>query len=189
MKLKLLKALLVVVVLAGLFVKFFMIGAGENVKFTPAQEGTWPTVSGTTLLGNDFTLPKDFDHDINLVVIVFKLSHQDEINTWINAFKTLGFSDMNLGFYEVPVVYEMEFTQRFFLNNAMKFGIPDEDQKRRTITVYLDRSQFLKTMNLDENKIYAFLIDREGKILWMQEGIFTDEINESLRTALEKFLM
>ncbi len=188
MKQKIFTGLAVVVVLSVLFLKFFTIGAGDNTKFTPTSEGIWPVMTGITLLGDEFTLPKDFDHEINLVVIGFKRSHQDEINTWIEAFQTRGFSDMDLGFYEVPVVYEMEFTQRFFLNNAMKFGVPGEEQKRRTITVYLDRSQFLKTMNMDEDKIYALLINRQGQILWVIDGVFTDETERRLRAALKEHI-
>lgn len=175
-----------IVIVAGLFLKFYTIGAGNNVVFTPTSGATFPQITGTTLTGEDFIVPNDLDRDINLVVIGFKRRHQEDISTWIDAYNTQGYKAMDIGFYEVPVVYEMEFIQRFFLNNAMKFGVTDKTQRERTVTVFLDQSKFLKSMAMDEDKIYALLLDRQGTILWIQEGVYTPEIGQALKTKLSE---
>ena len=181
MKKKLVLIFAAIFVVMGLVAKFVLIGAGDISKFTPAEAETWPTLSGTTLLGDDFTMPQDFDLNLNLVLIGFKRSHQEDINTWTQAFKPYELEELALGFYEVPIVYEMEFTQRFFLNNAMKFGVKGDYEKSRTVTVYLDRSKFLKSMNMDEDNIYALLINRAGKILWIHKGVSTEAAMEEIR--------
>ena len=168
----------------GVFIKFFTIGAGDVTKFEVTSSAQWPQMSGTTLLGEDFILPDQFESDLNLVVIGFKRRHQEDINTWIDAYANSDLKEKNIGFYEVPVVYEMEFSQRFFLNNAMKFGVPDEDQKRRTVTVFLDRSKFLKTMNMDEDLIYALLVQKDGTILWMTNGVVSEQSMNGLKEAI-----
>ena len=173
------------VLLAGIFIKFYTIGAGEITKITPAEKGVWPSMTGISLMGKEFTLPKDFEKPLNLVVVGFKRRHQDNINTWIEAFRQGDLGKLDIGFFEVPVIYEMEFTQRFFLNNAMKFGIQDEGQKQRTITVFLDRSQFLKTMNMEEEHIYAVFMDQNGNILWMRKGDYTKEFLEELLSIIK----
>ena len=114
------------VLLIGLFIKFYTIGAGEITKITPTEKGVWPSMTGISLVGEEFTLPSDFNKPLNLVVVAFKRRHQENINTWIEAFQQGELGKLDMDFFEVPVIYEMEFTQRFFLNNAMKFGIQDE---------------------------------------------------------------
>ena len=183
---KLIYSGLVIVVFIGLGLKFWLIGAGRNIPFTPTMGSTLPVLSGTTLTGDDFTFPDDFEHDLNLIVMGFKRRHQDAIHTWLKPFDTDTLNTLDIGFYEVPVIYEMEFIQRFFLNNAMKFGVSSAAQRRRTITVFLDRSKFLKTMSMQEENIYALLVDRTGKILWMQPGVYDSSKMDTVKAIIAK---
>ena len=74
---------------------------------------------------------------------------------------------------------------RFFINNGMKGGIPDKQQRERTITLYIDKEPFKKALGIvSESTIYAFLIDKSGKVLWRQEGLFTEAKGKSLEAAL-----
>ena len=74
---------------------------------------------------------------------------------------------------------------RWFINNGMRGGIPAKDQRARTITLYIDKEPFKKSLGLgDENQIYAVLIDKSGKVLWKEEGLYSDAKGKSLEAAL-----
>jgi hypothetical protein len=67
----------------------------------------------------------------------------------------------------------------------MRHGIPDRNARERTITLYLDKAPFCAALHIaDQTKIYAFLVDREGKVLWRSEGVFDETKGSSLRSAL-----
>lgn len=48
-----------------------------------------------------------------------------------------------------------------------------------------NKLSFRKALNLaDENKIYALLVDRSGRVLWRAEGVFDEGKASSLQTVL-----
>lgn len=182
---KILSAVIFLIIFMLLALKFFFIGAGSLTKMNPTPDATFPSLKGISLLGDELMVPGDLKGNHRLLVLGFKRKHQDPINTWLAGFDGSSLKDQGVALYELPVIYEMDRTQRFFLNNAMKFGIPDEQQRDRTITIFLDRSQFLKSMNMDKNAIYAVLIDRSGKILWTQKGVFQPQYIQEIEQILE----
>ena len=67
----------------------------------------------------------------------------------------------------------------------MRGGIADRQQRARTITLYLDKEPFKKAMGVGpEDRIYALLVDKTGRILWRAEGVFTEAQGKSLVAAL-----
>ena len=67
----------------------------------------------------------------------------------------------------------------------MRRGIPDRKARERTITLYLDKKPFCEALGIeDQKKIYEFLVDRKGRVLWRAEGIFEDAKGASLRSVL-----
>jgi hypothetical protein len=52
---------------------------------------------------------------------------------------------------------------RWFVNQAMRSRIKDLESRRRTITLYLDKEGFCRTLGLpDEEWLYVRLVGREG---------------------------
>ena len=74
---------------------------------------------------------------------------------------------------------------RWFIDMGMRHGIPDRKARERTITLYLEKQTFLDSLLIaDQKKIYAFLVDREGNVLWRSAGVFDEAKGASLRSAL-----
>lgn len=76
---------------------------------------------------------------------------------------------------------------RWFIDSGTRLGIPDHKARERTITLYLDKKTFCDALLIvDQKRIYAFLIDRSGKIMWEAEGDFDAAKGESLKEALTR---
>ena len=148
-----------------------MIGAGENSKVEASKNSHFPKITGIDLDGKRQELPAIFKNKFNLVIIAFKREQQAEVDTWINAIEPILKENSNLSFYEIPLIYELSTFSRMWVNNGMRFGIPDEVARKRTITVYTNREEFFRITKMKKDEIYALLIDSNGKILWKTEGI------------------
>lgn len=148
-----------------------MIGAGENSKIEANKNDYFPKITGIDLDGKKQNLPAAFKNKFNLVVVAFKREQQAEVDSWIKAIEPVLKKNPQLSFYEIPLIYELSSFKRMWVNNGMRFGIPDEVARKRTITVYTNREEFFQITKMKEDKIYALLISDSGKILWRRQGV------------------
>lgn len=161
------------------------IGAGENSKIEANKNNYFPKITGIDLDGEKQELPAVFNNKFNLVIVAFKREQQSEVDSWIKAIEPVLKENKNLNFYEIPLIYEVSTLKRMWVNNAMRLGIPSNEARKRTITVYTNREQFFKITEMQEDKIYALLINRDGKILWKREGVADLQKIQSLEKMIK----
>ncbi len=162
------------------------IGAGENSKMVELQKGYFPQLVGIDLEGERRELPKSFDKKTNIVAVAFKREQQTNVNGWIKVMDEIIEKNTEIGFFELPLIYELDVVSRSFINNGMRRGIPDVKARKRTITVYTNREDFFKAMQMKEGSIYLLVIDQSGKISHRIEGDATDKNVASLQNFLKK---
>jgi len=145
----------------------------------------FPVVTSANLSRRGFTLPADFEGDVNVLLIAFQRWHQRVVDTWIPFVRQLEQAHDDVRYYELPVIQRMNVLGRTFINEGMRAGIPDRVARARTITLYVDKAAFRQALGLPhEEDIYVLLVDREGNVLWRAEGAFTPEKGESLAAVL-----
>lgn len=145
----------------------------------------FPRVQGANLERESFTLPDDFEGEINLALIAFTREQQADIDTWIPAARELARSHPGFRYYELPTISRGVPLARWWLDGAMRAGIPDHAARAATITLYLDKRAFREALELPSEKtIYALLVDRMGRILWRAEGAWTDEKGRALQQVV-----
>jgi hypothetical protein len=162
------------------------IGAGDNSPLQSQGDNRFPAMTGIDLMGEERPLPDSFKGDLNIVTLAFEREQQENVNTWIPHAEKMEEEYKNVRFYEVPLIYEMNMVMRSWVNNGMRSGIPDEEARERTITVYTDRNKFLNMMNMQTETIYTLLLDSDGTILWRAKGDATDEKLQELRKTIQK---
>ncbi len=177
----------IITFLSLIFLQACIIGAGENSKIEKNKSGYFPKVVGINLHGASKELPKSFDKNLNIVTVAFKREQQKEVNTWIVEVDKILRNNSEIGFFEIPLIYELGMFKRTWVNNGMRFGISNETARTRTITVYTKREKFFEMMNMNEDLIYTLLINKDGKILWRTEGAATDIEVELLKTQIKNF--
>ena len=83
----------------------------------------------------------------------------------------------------------MNILSRTFINEGMRAAIPNPKARERTITLYLEKTDFRAALGMPhEQSIYVLLLDSAGKVLWKTEGDFTPAKGEALKTAIEENL-
>ena len=150
-----------------------------------SPEAHFPSVKASNLEKRDFNLPADFEGDRNLLLVAFEREQQKDVDTWLREMKRFEEIDPGFHYYELPTIQKPNAFMRWFIDTGMRHGIPDRKARERTITLYLEKQPFLDSLLIaDQKKIHAFLVDREGNVVWSSEGVF-DEINGAgLRGAL-----
>ena len=145
----------------------------------------FPAVNGSNLQRKRLNLPEDFQGELNVVMIAFQQWQQAQVDTWIPFARQLEEAHSRLRYYELPTIQRLNVLARTFINEGMRAGILDPVARDRTITLYLDKNAFREALQLPgEDDIYVLLLDRHGRILWREEGPFTEEKGESLAAAV-----
>jgi phage terminase large subunit len=151
-----------------------------------AQTSHFPRLIGSNLEGNDVVIPEAFTGKKNLVIVAFERQQQNEVDSWLSAYENLIRDYPGLEIYELPVIKIMNAFIRFNINNGMRYGITNKNNRIRTITVYLDKEEFKKSLNINtEETIQVFLLDDKAKILWSTEGNATEEQVRALKDVLQ----
>jgi len=151
-----------------------------------APEGTFPKLTASNLAKQAFSLPGDFAGERNLLLIAFQREQQKNVDTWLGEMHRFeqwpGFA-----YYELPTISRLNPIARWFINSGMRRGIPDANARARTITLYLDKVAFREALDLPyEDRIYAVLVDRSGRVHWRAEGDFDEAKAASLQEALRQ---
>jgi hypothetical protein len=150
-------------------------------------EMTFPKVSGSNLLRQKLTLPRDFQGRINLVFVPFQRWHQMEVDSWGILAEQLEKKYAGLAYYELPTLQSSGAFYKLFLNEGMRAGIPNPKTRERTITLYLDKADFRAALDMpDEEHIYILLVDRQGQVFFRERGPYSREKEAALSQTLEQ---
>jgi len=175
---------------AALFILANILGSASSLTAL-AEDSTlvahFPPVKASNLDQREFSLPTDFEGDRNLVLIAFERQQQKDVDTWLNEMNRFERLDPAFRYYELPTIERPNAFMRWFIDSGMRRGIPDQKARERTITLYLDKKSFCEALLIeDQKKIYTFLIDRSGRVMWKAEGAFDAAKGESLKNALTR---
>jgi hypothetical protein len=182
---------LIVLLVIGLVIG----GIGVYMKISPSKsrlqitrdEMHFPLVSGYNLNRQELEFPRDFQGEVNLVIVPFKQYQQNIVNTWIPIAQQLEEDHPGFIYYELPTIYEMPAFSRTFINEGMRAGIPDQKARERTVTLYLEKDAFKAALDIkSEDEISLFLVDAEGQIFWRSSGEYSETKAEELIRVLEE---
>lgn len=135
----------------------------------------FPQVNGSSLTKRKFSLPADFEGELNLVVIAFKRKQQEDVDTWMPYLRPLTADHSGLRVYELPVLPRSLTLMRGVIDGGMRGGIPDSAVRAATITLYINKTPFKKALALKtEDSIEVVLVDRAGQVHWRATGVFSE---------------
>lgn len=74
----------------------------------------------------------------------------------------------------------------WMIDRGMRRGLPDVAQRRRAITLYLDKAAFRTALRLPQSNdsIHILLIDRGGRVLYRADGPCAPIAGAALRERL-----
>lgn len=145
----------------------------------------FPSVEGSNLAGQRFRLPKDFEGQLNIVLVAFEMEHQADVDTWVPLVKQVAAAAPGVRYYELPTIWRMNPVRQWIIDSGMRMGIPDPKTREATITLYLDRDAFCQALDLPHTRlIYVLLVDAQGQVLWRESGRLTEAKGASLMQAV-----
>lgn len=167
--------------------------AGAQQTARPAAPGAsavlFPTLSGTSLSGEDFTLPRDFAGRVNLVFVAFRREQQAVVDTWVPHAQGLAFRNPEVRFYELPTIARRWVLIRPIIEGGMRGGVTEKAARDATITLYTDTGRFRRALALpSEAEVYTLLVDDAGRVRWRSEGPFSAAKGAALDAAVERLL-
>jgi hypothetical protein len=158
-----------------------LVGVGN------AQQATFPEVKAQNLEHQMLSLPGDFSGDLNLVLITYESDQQREADSWLEAAPELFKGYPGIPVYEVPTLGKEYKWFKFIIDRSMRYGMTKQEQRAHTFTLYIDKAPFEKALQIEnEKRIAVLLVDKKGRVLWREEGLYYDIKGNSLRAALAK---
>jgi ATP10 protein len=166
-----------ILLLGGILIGFAELTNAQKEPMSNSNtEPKFPNVKGENLLKRKLNLPQEFGGELNVVIIAFDRNQQSMIDEWLPETKKLAAKFPKLGYYEIPTIRKLPGFIKSFINNGMRRGIPSQDSRETTITLYLDKKKFLGSLGIvNEKTIHILLVNRQGKIFGKWEDKYTPE--------------
>jgi hypothetical protein len=147
----------------------------------------FPQVTGSNLLRQKVTLPDDLRGELNILFVAFYQWHQAQVDSWIPLARQLEQSFPGVQFYEIPVIQKMNVISKTFINEGMRAGIPNQTTREKTITLYIDKEEFRRALDIpNEENIWVLVLDGAGNALWRTQGAYSPEQGEALLHAIQE---
>ncbi|MFM2168137.1 MAG: hypothetical protein RIS79_2508 [Verrucomicrobiota bacterium] len=150
---------------------------------TSLTQRTFPSIQVKNLTDETKSFPAGFPGERTLLLIAFEREQQDILDEWV--------AKLNLrkagapGWLELPIIDDPGAFMRWFIDNGMKSGIPDQAMRARVFTIYTPRIAFVSHLGLpDARQVHLAIADRAGHILHHVSGSWTAAKERSLRAAL-----
>ncbi|MFX0077704.1 MAG: hypothetical protein ACFE8O_00540 [Candidatus Hermodarchaeota archaeon] len=148
----------------------------------------FPNVSGKDLNGVKYNIPDKLEGKLNFLIIAFQRWQVRPIETWVPFLQTLEIEHPQIQFYELPTLRRFNILSQWIIDSGMRDGIRDKEMRARTITLYIDKSEFTKALDIPtEDTIYLFLVDCDGNILWRDTGEFSEQKEKAVLNAITEF--
>ncbi len=148
-------------------------------------DNRFPEVTGKALTGDAVTLPTDLEKPFTFLAVAFLQKQQADVDTWIPKMEAIEDARNDFAFYELPTIRKMNVFTRWFIYRGMRGGIPSDRARTRTVTLHIDKGPFKKSLGIeDEGKIYLFLVDGAGEVVWKTEGLWAEEKEAALLKQL-----
>jgi hypothetical protein len=160
---------------------------GSADKNTTAIGLTFPAISGESLADNKVNLPQAAAGKITLILIAFKRDSIPKLDPWVKAYADAFGANKDFAFYTIPMM-KSSFAKQIsgMINDKMKKDNPKELHDK-IITYYGPVDEYVKVLGIDdEEKGYAFLLDKSGVVKWRSDGPADQNSIQSLIDAAYK---
>jgi hypothetical protein len=155
-------------------------------SYFAAEAAIFPSLEASDLNKQKIHLPSGLAGELNVLLVAFQREQQADIDTWLPLLPGLVKKHPKLSYYEIPVISRSNFLLRWIIDNGMRGGIPDKQQRARTITLYLDKKPFLKKLGISaEDRICVLLVNKSGEVVWRAEGVASQAKLESLEAYID----
>jgi hypothetical protein len=132
----------------------------------------FPLITAETLAKNKIEFPTDNLGKPSILVIAFEGDAQKIVDTWTN--NILKRYDDKISYFEIPMIAGTYKIIKNVIDNGMRGGVAKE-LHNNVATYYGSLSEYKTNLKMNnKDTIYIYLLDKNGNIVWFEEG-FSDE--------------
>jgi len=126
---------------------------------------------------------------MNLVFVPFLQWQQSEVDSWVPWIQEMEAKHQGFRYYELPTIENRNWLYQTFINEGMRAGIPNPLTRERTITLYLNKTEFQQSLDMpDEEHIYVLLLDSNDMVIQRARGTFSDSASSIFEKTIESLL-
>ncbi len=146
----------------------------------------FPSVQGKNLNKVSKTVPDDFTTNHLIAIVAFQQWHQRNVDQTIELLEKNAFGEQ-FEIIEIPVIQKATRFRQIRLDALMRAAIRDPRIRNRTITVYLDKKEFMTSLAIETDaSIHWFVIHRNANtVLLRGEGVITPNDLERISTTID----
>lgn len=146
----------------------------------------FPSVQGKNLNKVSKTVPDDFTTNHLIAIVAFQQWHQRNVDQTIELLEKNAFGEQ-FEIIEIPVIQKATRFRQIRLDALMRAAIRDHRIRNRTITVYLDKKEFMTSLAIETDaSIHWFVIHRNANtVLLRGEGVITPNDLERISTTID----
>jgi hypothetical protein len=158
-----------------------------------AQKGqTFPAVNGTCLNDKAMSLPLK-NGKMTIVAIAFHRGAEDELKKWLNPlyYTFMKKPDKKDNKFDMAEIYDVNFVFIPMISGFKKIADDFKAGTQKEFWPYIldtektDVKGMQKQLGLKDNKIpYFFVLDKDGKILAMESGEYSEAKVDNLEEAV-----
>ena len=147
----------------------------------------FPDLSAESLAEQKVVLPQAAVGKVTLIMIALKRDSIPQLDPWLKAYDKAYGRDKGFAFYKIPMM-KSAFAKQIssMINGKMRKDNPKELHDK-IVTYYGPVDAYIKALGIaDEEKAYAFILDKNGVIQWRSIGAADqNSINDMISAAKE----
>ncbi|MEM9492204.1 MAG: hypothetical protein AAGC55_23860 [Myxococcota bacterium] len=160
-------------------------GAASSEPAPAAPLLQFPGYTAADLNGRTVKLPGQAPGQPTLMLVAFKQRQQALVDGWLAAVEPVLAEFPGLDYTELPVIRQLNQMSRWYLDRAMRRGIPETYRRARVVTLYVDKERFRSQLDIPhEDTVYLFLVEQGGGILWRSSGQPSDGAVREMRRVM-----
>lgn len=157
-----------------------------------AQKGkAFPAVNGATLDDKAAALPFR-NGKFSIIAIAFNRGAEDDLKKWLNPLYDNFMKKEKVGNFDMAELYDVNFVFVPMISGFKKIAQDFKAGTDKQFWPYImdtektDVKELQKQLGVEDNKIpYFFVLNKEGKVVEVQSGKFSDSKMEKLQDAIE----
>ncbi|MCW3077399.1 MAG: hypothetical protein JWO32_2008 [Bacteroidetes bacterium] len=162
------------------------------VNISLAQKGKiFPVIQGTTLDGKAVNLPIKNGKE-TIVAIAYHRNAEDALKEWLNPlYETFIKKEKGTSDFDVSEIYDVNFVFVPMISGFKKIAKEFKEGTEKEFWPYImdteksDITAIQKELGAADNKIpYFYVLDKDGKVLVVQTGKFTEDKMSNLEEAI-----
>lgn len=144
-----------------------------------------PKTQGTSLAGNQVTLPDDVRGKVGVLVLGFSQKSGDVCKGWGQRLVESYRDSPEVAYYQMPVLEAVPKLIRGMVVKSIKSGVPNAEQVH-FLPTFSNQAAWQETVHYkNPDTAYVVVIDGEGQVHWQTSGQLTEAGFAALKQQVE----